>query len=124
MKSMLALIILHTACFCHLHAHGSRQTYNVNHDWRTRSYPIVISANDSVLYRGVTSPILGFFYIEPEEPVQTDNLKVRLFGQTEFNDVYKLVEITGKLDKETADDMAVKKASNLNIVEIEVFEHL
>ncbi len=56
--------------------------------------------------------------------MQTDNLKVRLFGQTEFNDVYKLVEITGKLDKETADDMAVKKASNLNIVEIEVFEHL
>jgi hypothetical protein len=92
--------------------------------WRTRSYPLVVSANDSVLYMGVSSPNLGYYYITPAKPVLTDNIKVRLFGQTEFNDVYKLVEITGKLDKETADDLAVKNAGNLNIAEIEVFEEL
>ena len=90
--------------------------------WRTRSYPIVVTANDSIIYMGITKPNLGFFYITPDQPVETDRLKIRLFGETEFNDIYKLVEITGKLDKETANDMAVKNASSLNIVEIEVFE--
>lgn len=90
--------------------------------WRTRSYPIVVKAKDSIVYMGITEPNLGFFYIKPGRPVETDKLKVRLFDQTEFNDVYKLVEITGKPDKETASDMAVKNAGSLNIVEIEVFE--
>lgn len=90
--------------------------------WRTRSYPIVVTANDSIIYQGITSPNLGFFYIEPEIPIETDNLKISLFGPTEFNDAYKLVEITGKLDKETANDLAVKNATSLNIAEIELFE--
>jgi hypothetical protein len=89
--------------------------------WRTRSYPIVVTANDSILFRGVTQPNLGFFYITPETPVETDNLKVRLFGQTEFKDAYQLVEITGQLDRETANDMAVRNVTNLNIAEIEIF---
>jgi hypothetical protein len=92
--------------------------------WRTRSYPIVVTAKDSIIYMGITEPNLGFFYIKPDWPVITDRLKIRLFGQSEFNDVYKLVEITGKPDKETANDMAVKNPGSLNIVEIEVFEKL
>lgn len=92
--------------------------------WRTRSYPIVVTANDSIIFRGITEPNLGFFYIEPEWPVYTDNIKIRLFGRTEYRDVYKLVEITGKLDKETANDKAVQNANSLNIVEIELFEKL
>ena len=92
--------------------------------WRTRSYPIVVTAYDSVIYQGITDPNLGYFYIFPESPLFTDNIKIRLFGQTEFNDVYKLVEITGKLDKETANDIAVKNANSFNIAEIELFEKL
>jgi hypothetical protein len=92
--------------------------------WRTRSYPIVVTANDSIIFRGITEPNLGFFYIEPHFPVYTDNINIRLFGQTEYNDVYKLVEITGKLDKETANDKAVQNANSLNIAEIELFEKL
>lgn len=90
--------------------------------WRTRSYPIVISTNDTIVFKGITQPNLGYFYITLETPIETDHLKVRLFGQTEFNDVYNLVEITGKLDRETANDLSVKNAASLNIVEIEVFE--
>ncbi len=92
--------------------------------WRTRSYPIVVTAGDSILYQGVTTPNLGFFYITLDNPVATEKIKVRLFGQTEFNDTYNLVEITGKLDRETANDLAVKNVSSLNIVEIEVFEKI
>ncbi len=92
--------------------------------WRTRKYPIVVSSNDSILYRGITSPNLGYFYVELPSPVRTDNLTIRLFGRTEFDDVYKLVEITGKLDRETADDLSVRNAANLNIVEVEVFESI
>ena len=90
--------------------------------WRTRRYPIVVSANDSILYRGITPPNLGFFYVIPDQPVRTDNLKVRLFGPEEYKQVYRTAEITGKLDRETAGDRAVRNATNLNIVEMEVFE--
>lgn len=90
--------------------------------WRTRRYPIVVSANDSVVYRGVTARNLGYFYITPALAVSTDNLKIRLFGQSEYDDAYKNYEITGHLDKETEGDRAVHRATNLNIVEIEVFE--
>lgn len=91
--------------------------------WRTRSYPIVVTADDSVIYRGITTPNLGYFYIVPEHSLVTNNIKIRLFGPTEFNDVYKLVEITGRLDKETENDMAVKDANGLNIAEVEIFEN-
>ncbi len=86
--------------------------------WRTRSYPIVVSANDSIIYQGITSPNLGYYYISLETPIYTNNCKIRLYGQTEFNDTYKLVEITGNLDRETTNDLNVKNASSLNIVDV------
>ncbi len=92
--------------------------------WRTRSYPIVVEANDEIIYRGITEPNLGFFYIHPKKSISTDQINIRLFGQTEYQDAYKLVEITGKLDKETANDRAVQDATMLNIAEIEVFEFI
>ena len=90
--------------------------------WRTRSYPIVVSVNDSIIYQGITSPNLGFFYIQPGKPIETDKVKISLFGPTAFNDAYKLVEITGRLDRETENDKAVQNATSLIIAEIELFE--
>lgn len=90
--------------------------------WRTRSYPIEVTTGETVLYRGLTSPNLGYYYITLDNPVQTDKVKIRIYDQTEFDDKYKLVEITGKLDKETANDMEVNNAANLNIVEVEVYK--
>ncbi len=74
------------------------------------------------IYQGITDPNFGYFYIIPDHPVKTDHLIVRLFGKTEFQDTYQLVEITGKLDREAANDMSVQKYQSLNIAEIEVFE--
>lgn len=90
--------------------------------WRTRAYPIRVTANDSVIYMGITEPNLGYFYIPLDSPVNTDNVKIQLFGNTEINDAYNIVEITGKLDRETANDMAVQNVTSLNIVDIEFFE--
>ncbi|MBN1185065.1 MAG: DUF4982 domain-containing protein [Bacteroidales bacterium] len=90
--------------------------------WRTRSYPIEVSLNDTIIFKGLTEPNLGYFYIKPDKPVKADHVKIRLFGQSEINDAYNIVEITGKLDKETANDMAVQNVTSLNIVEIELFE--
>ncbi len=92
--------------------------------WRTRSYPVVISAGDSILYRGLTAQNLGYFYVELKTPVRTDHIRVRLFGQTEFDDAYGKDEITDNLDQETAGDAAVHTATSLNIVEVEFFESL
>lgn len=89
--------------------------------WRTRSYPIVVSSNDTILFRGLTTPNLGYFYIDLKNPYKTDHVKIRLYDATEFNDTYKLTEITGKLDKETANDRETNDAKSLNIVEVEIF---
>lgn len=90
--------------------------------WRTRSYPLVVTADDSIIFQGITPPNLGFFYIEPDMPVETGNLKISLFGRSESSGGYTPDEITGKLDQETERDPAVRNSASLNIAEIEVFE--
>lgn len=88
--------------------------------WRTSSYPIVISTQDSVLYRGITSPNLGFYYIEFDKPVETDHLKVRLFGKAEYDDKqYKLTEVT---QNKIAREEEFQDTERLTINEIEIFE--
>jgi len=88
--------------------------------WRTTSYPIVISTKDSVLYRGMTDPNLGFYYVEFDQPVNTDYLKVRLFGKAEYNNKeYKLTEVT---QNKIAQEQEFSDTDRLEIVEIGIFE--
>jgi len=40
---------------------------------------------------------------------------------TEYKDIFNIVEITGKLDRETQADKLVRNVESLNIVDVEVF---
>jgi len=88
--------------------------------WRTRGYPIVVKAGDKQVYSGLSERNLGYFYIT-FDPVKAKDISVRLFGETEYKDTFNIVEITGKLDKETQADKQVKNVESLNIVDVEVF---
>ncbi|MBN1781944.1 DUF4982 domain-containing protein, partial [bacterium] len=91
--------------------------------WRTRSYPIVVRAGDRQVFAGLSERNLGYFYIT-FDPVKTDQISVRLFGETEYQDIFNIVEITGKLDRETRADSQVRNVESLNIVDVEVFRSL
>ena len=88
--------------------------------WRTRSYPIVVKAGDKQIFAGLSERNLGYFYIT-FDPVKVGDISVRLFGETEYRDIFNIVEITGKLDKETQADKKVRNVKSLNIVDVEVF---
>ncbi len=88
--------------------------------WRTSSYPIEVSSNGKVLFNGMTSPNLGFYYIEFKEPVEMENLKVRLIGEADFNkSEYKMNEMTNNA---MARERQFNDTNRLNIAEIELFE--
>ena len=88
--------------------------------WRTRSYPIVVKAGDREAFTGLSDRNLGYFYMT-FDPVIAGDISVRLFGETEYRDIFNMVEITGKLDKETLADKKVRNVESLNIVDVEVF---
>jgi hypothetical protein len=88
--------------------------------WRTRSYPIIVKSGDKKVFAGLSERNLGYFYIT-FDPVKVGDISIRLFGETEYKDIFNMVEITGKLDRESQSDEQVRNVENLNIVDVEVF---
>ncbi len=90
--------------------------------WRRRSYPVEITVDDEVVFKGKTPRSLGYVTF-PFEPVSGKSLTVKLIGTTINEDAYNIVEITGQKDfvkdgfreKETPEGI-------LSIVEIEVYQ--
>ncbi len=88
--------------------------------WRTSSYPIEITTGDKVIFNGMTSPNLGFYYVEFKEPVEMDKLKIRLIGEADFNkSKFNMAEMT---NNSMAREQRFEDKSRLNIAEVEVFE--
>ncbi|MCM4157254.1 sugar-binding domain-containing protein [Gramella sp. AN32] len=91
--------------------------------WRTKSYPIRISANGEELFKGDTNRSLGYITL-PLKPVKTQNIKIELIGANSEDDAFKdIVEVnpTKELDL-YKDQEAANAKGQLRIVEIEFYE--
>lgn len=91
--------------------------------WRTKTYPIRITAKDKVLFEGETWQSLGYITI-PLEKVETDAIKIALIGANTEADAYnEIIEVapTKELDL-YKDKKAADAKGQLRIVEIEFYE--
>ncbi|SFU38957.1 Glycosyl hydrolases family 2, TIM barrel domain [Pustulibacterium marinum] len=91
--------------------------------WRTKTYPIRITAKNQVLFEGETWQSLGYITI-PLEKVETDAIKIALIGANTEADAYnEIIEVdpTKELDL-YKDKKAADAKGQLRIVEIEFYE--
>ncbi len=91
--------------------------------WRLRSYPLDIFAGNQLIWSGETSRSLGYVHLTPDKRVETDELTIRLRGESKDEDAFEgIVEVAEPADRE----LDLLKAKNggdtkneLRIVEIE-----
>ena len=91
--------------------------------WRTKTYPIRITAKDKVLFEGETWQSLGYITIQLEK-VETNAIKIALIGANTEADAYnEIIEVdpTKELDL-YKDKKATEAKGQLRIVEIEFYE--
>jgi beta-galactosidase len=88
--------------------------------WRSRSYPILVTVDGVPVYRGATSPNLGYVTL----PLKTANagqvVRIQLTGKGETNIGFG--EITEVNNAKNASDGAPAAKGSLGIVEIEFYE--
>jgi hypothetical protein len=95
-------------------------------NFRTRSYPILITVDGKEVFRGNTERNLGYVTI-PFTPIKGKNVKIELIDNKDVNlvgDVFGMEEVGGKkLDDGVArDDIQAK--GRLSILEIEFYERV
>ncbi|MCG9970024.1 glycoside hydrolase family 2 protein [Christiangramia crocea] len=91
--------------------------------WRTKSYPIRITADGQEIYKGETRRNLGYLHI-PVDTGITENVKIELIGANTEEDAFgDIVEVdpTKELDL-YKDKEAANAKGQLRIVEIEFYE--
>lgn len=91
--------------------------------WRTKSYPIRITANGEIVWEGETERNLGYLTI-PVTTGITDNIKIELIGANSEEDTFnEITEIdpTKELDL-YKDREAANAKGQLRIVEVEFYE--
>ena len=89
--------------------------------WRTQSYPVRISVDNTVVFSGQTPRSLGYVTIK-FKPVIGRSLKIELTGGVSNRDAFgNIIEIPGTPDPQSA---AGRKtgASSLGIVEVEIYQ--
>lgn len=89
--------------------------------WRTQSYPIRISVDNTVVFAGLAPRSLGYVTIK-FKPVIGKSLKTELIGTVSNRDAFgNIIEIPGTPDPQSA---AARKTglASLGIVEIEIYE--
>lgn len=85
-------------------------------NWRTRSYPIQIKVDDTVVFVGDTPRSLGYVTLT-FPPVTGRTLKIELTGRPKDIDAFgQIIEVTGTKEPGNAEDKA-----SLSIVEIEIY---
>ena len=88
-------------------------------NWRTRSYPIRISVDDTTVYAGDTPRSLG--YVTLQFPATTGrSVKIELTGAPKDLDAFG--QITEVRQKETAGNGGKTEPAALRIIEIEIYE--
>jgi beta-galactosidase len=87
--------------------------------WRTRTYPLSISIDGREVFRGTTTPKLGYMTL-PLHPVEGQVVRVQLVGKGEVKDGFG--GITEVANAANASDGASVAPGRLGIVEIEFHE--
>ncbi len=90
--------------------------------WRTRSYPLRITVDDTEVFKGPSERNLGYYMLS-FPPVTGKSLTVELIGTNRDRDAFNIVEITGERDRAGAAGNDRAARGTLNIVEIEVYQH-
>lgn len=92
------------------------------HGWRSRSYPLEVHAGNTLIWSGETDKSLGYIHLNIEKPVKTNNITIRLKGNTSEKDGFgQIIEVEAK----AANKMELEKSKSTNelrIVEIEFLE--
>ena len=88
--------------------------------WRNKCYPLAIYAGKKLLWEGMTYATLGYVHIPIDNPVNTDQLTIRMLGPVQnssaFGEIKELAGgATGELDRVRMSKGEVK----LRIVEVE-----
>lgn len=91
--------------------------------WRTRSYPIRITVDGKEVFKGETERNLGYYTVR-FEPVSGKSLTVALIGVNKDEDVFNIVEVTGKKDEAGKVHNDKKSKGTLKIVEAEIYEKI
>lgn len=91
--------------------------------WRSRTYPIEILAGDKIVWKGNTPQSLGYIHLT-FEPVNTDQLTIRLTGAATEKDAFSpMVELAGHVELDGFRDPAgLNNKGNLRIIEVEFYE--
>jgi beta-galactosidase len=84
-------------------------------NWRTRTYPVEVSIDGSVIFKGITARSLGYVTLE-FKPTSGKTVKIALNGNTSDKDS-NTVEIGGTVDSQFSSG----KGNTLGIVEIEIY---
>ena len=89
--------------------------------WRTQSYPIRITVDEKEVFKGATERNLGYYTVR-FEPVSGKCITVALIGVNKDEDVFNIVEVTGKKDEAGKISNDKKSKGTLKIVEVEIYE--
>lgn len=94
-------------------------------DFRKRSYPLEITADGVLIWKGDTPKTLGYIHIRPEQPVTADSITLRLAGASEERDAFTIREL-GQENSPVPDNAPASKkpATDLGIIEIEFLQDL
>ena len=91
-------------------------------NWRTRSYPIRISVDDTTVYAGETPRSLGYVTLQ-FAPTNGRSVKIELTGAPKDLDAFgQVFEIAGQKAAQASGDKDEK--ATLSIIEIEIYEHV
>jgi len=91
--------------------------------WRSRSYPIEILVDKTVVWKGETTQSLGYVTI-PVAPTKGKSLTIRLTGSGTEKDAFQnMIEVSGKKELDGfKDPKAANTKGQLRIVEAEIYE--
>ena len=89
--------------------------------WRTQSYPIRISVDNTVVFNGQTPRSLGYVTVK-FKPVIGKSLKIELTGGVDNRDAFgNIIEIPGTPDPQSAAGRKTGQRT-LGLVEIEIYQ--
>jgi len=91
--------------------------------WRTRSYPIEILVDKTIVWKGETTQSLGYVTI-PVTPTKGKSLTIRLTGSGTEKDAFQnMIEVNGNKELDGfKDSKTTNTKGQLRIVEAEIYE--
>jgi len=90
-------------------------------NFRTKTYPLIITLDGKEIYRGTTNTSLGYCHL-PCKPATGKTLRIQLAAATSAQESGQ-VEITGKKLDDGVEDANSNAKGSLSIIEAEVYTH-